>query len=213
MDTQSPYQAPASQTNAQPPQYVETMVPEPAAIRTFGVMHLVIAGLGILQTLYSVFSIVFMDQFAGMMTGGAPTRRTGMPDPSQVMMEMMDKLKWYTYLSMGVGVILIVMLIIAGIGLLKGRENGRVMSLRYAWTSIVTKVMALIYTIVVVVPLSKQMMTGASAGGPPGMEEVMNIVMPLAQIFGVLVTFTYPVIVLIVMNGRRVKDYLSARAL
>ena len=211
METPSPYQSPASQMNPQPPSMFDTMVPEPGAIRSFGVIHLVIAGLGVLQVLYTLASILFIDKIATMMSRGVPSKPGAGPDPGQLMIAMMDKLAVFTYLSVAVSVILIAMLTIAGFGLLKSRESGRVMSVRYAWTSIITKIMALIYTVLVVIPVTKEMNAASYQGGPPGMEGVMDVMTQVMQVVGVLMTFTYPIVVLFVMNGRKVKDYLAAK--
>jgi hypothetical protein len=212
METPSPYQSPASQMNPQAPSMIDTMVPEPGAIRSFGVIHLVVAGLGILQVLYSLLSILFIDKLANVMSGGVPSKPGAGPDPGELMTAMMDKLAVFTYLSIAVSVILIVMLTIAGFGLLKSRESGRVMSVRYAWTSIITKIMALIYTVLVVIPVTKEMTAASYQGGPPGMDGVMDVVMQAGQLISVLITFIYPIVVLCVMNGRKVRDYLAAKA-
>jgi hypothetical protein len=155
---------------------------------------------------------LFIDKLANVMSGGVPSKPVAGPDPGELMTAMMDKLAVFTYLSIAVSVILIVMLTIAGFGLLKSRESGRVMSVRYAWTSIITKIMALIYTVLVVIPVTKEMTAASYQGGPPGMDGVMDVVMQAGQLISVLITFIYPIVVLCVMNGRKVRDYLAAKA-
>ena len=52
MDNSSPYQAPASP----PPPMPHPGLIEPPAVKAFGVMHLVLAGLGFLMALWSLLS-------------------------------------------------------------------------------------------------------------------------------------------------------------
>ena len=127
------------------------------------------------------------------------------------MMAYMSELKPFTYISIVFTFILAVMLIIAGIGLIKGREKGRVMSIRYAWTSIGMKMVTFIYTIVVVIPATKRMTDTLYQGLPGGLGNSMGSVMQYSQLFSIIMTCAYPIVVLIIMKGQKIKEYLAGR--
>jgi hypothetical protein len=127
------------------------------------------------------------------------------------MLQYMNELKPFTYVSLAFSFVLAVMLIIAGIGLLKSRDSGRQMSIRYAWASIITKLISLGFTIAIVIPATKRMTDTLYQGMPGTMSNTMGSVMQYSQVFSILVTFTYPVIVLFMMKSEKVRQYLAGR--
>jgi hypothetical protein len=213
MDTPSPYQTPQTQMPPQPPRDVpDVMLQEPGAIKTFGVLHLVIAGYGILMGLFSLLGTVF---FQGLSKNLLSPRGAAGPSGSEqemAMMNYMNEMQVFTYVSLAFSMILSVLLIIAGIGLLKGRESGRVMSLRYAWASLVTKAITFAFTIAVVMPATKRMTDTLYQGLPGNMGNTMGSFMQYSQLITILFTCIYPIIVLVVMKGQKIKEYMAARA-
>ncbi len=197
----------------QPPRDVpDVMLQEPGAIKTFGVLHLVIAGYGMLMGIISLVSTVF---FQGLSKNLATPRGVAGPSGAEqemAMMSYMNELKTYTYASLAFSFALAVMLIIAGIGLLKGREKGRVMSIRYAWASLAAKLVGIVMTVAIVMPATKRMTDTLYQGMPGGMANTMGSVMQYSQLFGLLITCTYPIVVLVVMKGQKIKEYMAARA-
>jgi hypothetical protein len=212
METPSPYQSPQSHMSPQPPPGLpDVMVREPGAIKTFGVIHLIMAGYGIIMGLFSLLSTLFFQNFSKSFATPSGTSGPSSTEQEMAMTNYMSDLQFYTYISIAFTFVLAAMLIIAGIGLLKAREKGRVMSIRYAWTSIATKVVALIYTIVVVMPATKRMTDTMYQGMPGGMSNTMGSIMQYSQIFGILITLAYPILVLVMMKGEKVKAYLAGR--
>lgn len=184
------------------------MVREPGAIKTFGVIHLIIAGYGIITGLFSLLSTIFFQQFTQNFSGSSGPSGA---NQEMTMMSYMSELQVYTYSAIAFSFILAAMLIIAGIGLLKGREKGRVMSIRYAWTSMGMKLITLIFTIVVVMPATKRMTETMYSGMPGGVSNTMGSIMQYSQVFGILISFAYPILVLVMMKGEKVKEYLAGR--
>ncbi len=185
---------------------------EPGAIKTFGVLHLVIAGYGILMGVISLVGTVF---FQGLSKSLATPRGVAGPsgaDQEMAMTNYMNELQVFTYVSLAFSMVLAVLLILAGIGLLKGRESGRVMSLRYAWASLVTKAITFAFTIAVVMPATKRMTETLYQGMPGKMGDTMGSVVQYSQLVTILITCIYPIVVLVVMKGQKIKEYLAARA-
>lgn len=197
----------------QPPMDVpDVMLREPGAIKVFGVLHLVIAAYGILMGLFSLLSTVF---FQGISKSLATPRGAAGPsgaDQEMAMMNYMNDLKSYTYVSLAFTFLLAVLLIIAGIGLLKGREKGRVMSIRYAWVSLLTKAITFAITIAVVIPATKRMTDTLYQGMPGNLGNTMGSVMQYSQLVTILFMCIYPIVVLVVMKGQKIKEYMAARA-
>lgn len=213
MDTPSPYQTPQTQMPPQPPRDVpDVMLREPGAIKTFGVLHLVIAGYGILMGVISLVSTIFFQGLSKSLTTPRGAAGPSGADQEMAMMNYMNDLKVYTYVSLAFTFLLAVLLIIAGIGLLKGRESGRVMSLRYAWASLVTKAITFAITIAVVMPATKRMTDTLYQGLPGKMGDTMGSFMQYSQLVTILFTCIYPIIVLVVMKGEKIKEYMAARA-
>lgn len=212
MEPTSPYQAPSSQMMPQPPPHVlEPMIHEPGSIKVFGIMHLVVSAYGILMGVIGLVGTMF---FQGMSKGLASGSMPGGPSSSEqetAMMQYMNELKPFTYVSLAFSFFLAAMLIIAGIGLLKSRNSGRLLSIRYAWLSIITKLITLVYTFTHVIPATKRMTETLYQGMPGAMSNTMGSVMQYSQVFSILITFTYPVVVLFMMKSEKVRQYLAGR--
>lgn len=187
------------------------MIHEPGSIKVFGIMHLVVAAYGILMGVIGLFGTLF---FKGMSKGLASGSMPGGPSSGEqesAMLQYVNELKPFTYISLAFGFFLAAMLIMAGIGLLKSRDSGRLLSIRYAWLSIITKLITLVYTFTHVIPATKRMTETLYQGMPGAMSNTMGSVMQYSQVFSILITFTYPVVVLFMMKSEKVRQYLAGR--
>ena len=191
--------------NQPPPDLAVGNMREPGAIKTFGVLHLVIAGLGFLAVLFNAVAAVFSDSLSKFQAD-IPGQNSRLPEIQKAYMQEMLP---FTWASIAFSLILTVMLVLAGIHLLKIRDKGRVLSLRYAWTSLAMKALLLIGTIIIVMPATKRM-TEQMYEGLPGSAAV-NGIMPAMQLLSVLATCIYPVIVLVMMKSPKIKEYLRGR--
>lgn len=191
--------------NQPPPDLAVGNMREPGAIKTFGVLHLVIAGLGFLAVLFNAVAAVFSDSLSKFQAD-IPGQNSRLPEIQKAYMQEMLP---FTWASIAFSLILTVMLVLAGIHLLKIRDKGRVLSLRYAWTSLAMKALLLIGTIIIVMPATKRM-TEQMYEGIPGSAAV-NGIMPAMQLLSVLATCIYPVIVLVMMKSPKIKEYLRGR--
>ena len=186
-------------------------MPEPSAIKVFGIMHLVVAAYGLFTGVAGLIATLFMDGFSKVMTAGSSGSGPSGDAQAEAMVTYMSALKPFTLVTLCFGFVLTVMLIIAGVGLLRSRESGRLMSIRYAWTSIITKLITLVYTFTHVIPITKRFSDSMYQGMPSGMGDTMSSIMQYSQVFSILVTFTYPVVVLFVMKGDKIRQYLAGR--
>lgn len=212
MDSFSPYEAPPTHMSPQPPPHVpDFLVPEPGSIKVIGIMHLVIAAYGLFTTVFSVLGALVFQGMSQRMLGGSLPGGVSSGAQETAMLQYMNELKPFTYISCAFSFGLAVMLIMAGIGLLKSRESGRVLSIRYAWASVSTKVINLILAFAFIIPVTKRMTDALYQGLPGGMGNMMGLVAQYSQVFTILISFTYPVVVLVLMKGEKVRQYLAGR--
>jgi hypothetical protein len=210
MNTPSPYQSPESVNMPQPPPDLPLIAtPEPSSIKVFGIMHLVIAAYGLFSAAASLVSTLFVDQFGKKFAAGASASGQASQD---AMMIFMSETAVFTYVTLGFTLILAVILILAGIGLLRSRESGRVMSIRYAWVSLSTKAITLIFTFTHIIPATQKFASNMYKDMPGVSGDFMTKIMQYSQVFGLLISCIYPVIVLVFMNGQKIKEYMAARA-
>jgi len=203
-----PYLPGAASLQPSPPAFPPPVPPaRPAQIRVFGILHLVIAGFGLLMLAFSAFmqgvsrSMMESQQKAG-----------GVQEiQAKMTREMTEAMQPLTYLQYGASVILSALLILAGIGLLKWKRSGLKWSNSYAWTSIILKVISIVGMFVLVLPrlnsFVDQMQTGSK--GDETMIGVLKASMIGGMLVGPLMYCIYPVLVLILLNRKSVREALS----
>jgi hypothetical protein len=181
---------------------------EPAAIKVFGIMHLVFAPLGILSALWGLF--VAMVGKPWLLLSDSPAKH----DPQlQAQLAMQEKLNPMTIatsmLSLGVGVVMI----IAGVQLLRKRKTALKWSNAYAWSSLGTKFVTLILTLTVMLPAMQEMTRAITHNSkvPQGVETFMSSAMAVGTIGGVLVSCLYPVLSLVLLNRPASKAWFAQR--
>jgi|GEM_PF-1368717 len=200
----SPYQS----TQLNPiPAMAAPQGPKPPVLTVFGVIHLVMAGIGVIMVIVTIGSVFMNSAIAGLQ---------GTEVDQIVMLEAQQATLWPNLLSAAFVAILVFLLIVAGIKLLRGRRNALRWSNSYAVTSIITKLISLVVTILVVVPATRRMMdsmipeSGSSGGPEPMMMKLMGTGITVATIASGLIACTYPLLVLFMLNRKAIKDWLSA---
>jgi cytochrome bd-type quinol oxidase subunit 2 len=179
---------------------------EPPAIKVFGVIHLVFAGLGFLTGAWSLVSFFLVGLFVNPKTPGYEAR-----------MKMQTDLRWISLMT-GIFVLgLATLLLISGLKLVRSQPGGIRWSNRYAWASICTKVISMVVTLIWVVPVTKKVMeeTMGSAGLPGGAERgmvsAMSSMVAMSSVITPLISCIYPVLALYFLNRRDAKEWSAAR--
>lgn len=202
MDEDSPYQVPLSTTPPALPQG-----PAPQIVKVFGILHLVFAGFGFVFGLWGLVSVKFMS----MIQTGAPG------DPMVVMQRKYMEDLWPVTVMQGIFAIgLAALLTVAGVKLVRSIPNGVMWSNRYAWTSITTKIIALVVTVAYVLPLSNRMMgdvftqtKGMPAGTANMMTGVMKSMNSIASVATPIVSCIYPLLALYFLSRPAVKVWVG----
>ena len=199
---ESPYQAPEVVVVPRPATPASI---KPGTLTTFGVIHLVMAGLGIATVLW------------GTAAQGNPNMFMG-ADEQNPMEELMHEVAWATWLSHGFMLILAVLLIISGIKMLKGKRDALRWSNRYAWASLGTKFASFVIALLFVAPVFRRagevmmQQIGQEVGAVPGMDAGLGWVSTLMVVLAVItpvIACVYPVLVLMLTNRQPVKDWLA----
>lgn len=114
-----------------------------------------------------------------------------------------------TVLALVMTVLTTVLILIAGIKLLKKRRSGLLWSNRYAWTSLAGKVITLILTFLYTIPAMKEMVVDPAL--PAAAQSVMRSTMVIGAVVGVVVTCVYPILTLILLNRPKTKQWFAAQ--
>lgn len=199
MDHTSPYQAPASP----PPPLPALSAAEPPAVKVFGILHLILAGLGVLFAIFSVAARNVNGIFINAKTPGHDAQ-----------LRYVDELHWVSVMGGVFMFALACLLLVAGLKLVRGRPDGVTWSHRYAWSSIATKIVSLVVTVVFVLPATQRMMGDimeTPAGMPAGTAEtftsIMKTVTSVITVASPLISCLYPILALYFLSRPRVKEW------
>ncbi len=188
-----------------PPPMSPPGIHEPAAVKVFGVIHLVFAGLGFLMGLWSLVS-----PWLGRMI--MPADMPGMAEQ----MKFQDQLLWVTLMTGAFMLVLAVLLLVSGLKLVRSRPDGVKWSHRYAWTSIGTKLVSLVVTVAWVLPLTQRMMenTVVAGGGSAdrGFLAAMKGAVAVSSTITPLLSCLYPALALYFLSRPAVKAWCAARS-
>jgi len=94
---------------------------QPKSIKVFGILHLVFGGLGILYSFFNTVSLFFQKKIASLQGTGLPPEEA--KDMQEAYLKLHEKLFPVTLLSHLLGLILAILLIIAGLALVKLKAN------------------------------------------------------------------------------------------
>lgn len=167
-------------------QYAE--LGQPQTVKVFGIMHLIFAGLGLLSSLWAVFVIVVGNPFINLMP-----KTPEMAAQAKAQAAMQQDMMPLTIISTIMTVVIGLIMLKAGILLLKKRRSGLRWSNRYAWTSLAAKGVNIALAFIYTVPAMKEMtaMPGATSALPPGQ---MEMIMIGSMLIGILISAAYPIL-------------------
>jgi hypothetical protein len=203
MNEPSPYQSPSQGPPTLPP----VLAGDPSAVKVFGIMHLVLAGLGVLMALWGLFIALAGNPFLKL-THSMPEMKA----QYEAQMAMQEKLNPYSIATSVLSLLVAIPMVIAGIKMLKRQKSGLKWSNRYAIFSLAAKVITLILALTFVVP-AMQEMTGEIMGEakiPKAASGIIGASMAGGTIIGVVMTCIYPVLSLIILNRPATKAWFAS---
>jgi hypothetical protein len=176
----------------------------PTPVLVIAILHLVGGGLGLFFSLCGCAGLLMGSAFSSFPMPTAPAR-PGQPSPppppgpGEVMKFYNENVPGYqafTIGSLAVSFLLDGMLLAAGVGLLNMRPWARVLSLVYAPISIVNRLVAFVYQLVLVVPATEKLY--AQNPALAGMSSFMSITSVLGLVVSLLFII-YPLTVLVIL--------------
>lgn len=205
MDENSPYQSPASTLPPTPP----PQGPPPTPVKVFGILHLVLAGLGLISGLWGFVSAKFMSMIQGMTPN----------DPTMVIQRKYIEELWPVTVMGSIFTLgLAALLLVSGLKLVRLQPDGVMWSNRYAWTSITTKAISLVVAVAYVLPLTNRMMgevaghtRGMSASSATVMTGAMKLVTTISTIATPILSCLYPALALFFLSRPAVKAWAGNR--
>jgi hypothetical protein len=188
----NPYQSPGPSL---PGSYVPAQPPvRPTSVTVFGILNLLFGVLGFCGTLGSGAMMFLMPQ------------NPNVRNPVLELMANSPGYRLFNQVSIGLGLVATIVLIAAGIGLLKMKPFGRLLSIGYSMYAIAGGVVGLAMSYVFLIqPLMEQ--AGAVGGGP---EQAAAIGGAIGGLFGGCLGMAYPIILLIFMYRRNVVEALRS---
>jgi hypothetical protein len=201
MDESSPYQPPVIATPPLPP------MPPPPVVKTFGILHLVLAGFGLIFSIWGLLSSKVLSM----------VQRTNPGDPTVVVQrKYLEELWPVTVMGSIFYLGLAALLLVAGLKLVREKADGVMWSNRYAWTSITTKAISLVVAVAYVLPLSNRMMgdivdktKGMPAGPAAFLTSFMKSLNSISTVLGPVISCLYPLLALYFLSRPAVKAWVA----
>ena len=192
----SPYEVSQSGMSPIPPTNMAPVMPT-VVPKVFGIIHIVYACLGIVISLFGVVGMFLMKAMMGKMSEEMKE--------AQLFLDAYDKLMVYTFIDAGLKVILGVVLLAAGIGLLKKKLWAQKMSMFWAVARIVVAVGMVFLTL----GATQEFQEAARQIGGDQQQDFQQAIQGVGNVMGVIFIGIYPVLCLVFLSKKKVKDTLS----
>lgn len=177
--------------------------------KVFGILHLVFGGLGVVMAVIGLGATAFQGKLQEMQFSTYPEEVRG--DMMEAMQPLYATQKWDIISAVG-SLILAILLIVAGLKLVKYRQQGRKLSNIYSGLSIAHKLFAIGVVLLLKAPVMKQV--GESMNQMSGQSDIdMGAIMgPFAVATGILsalVMMVYPILSFFLLSKKQARDSLS----
>ena len=132
----------------------------------------------------------------------------------ELQVEMTERMETYTWITWGITCIIGVLLLKAGIGLVRKKKESVAASNLYAWTSIGMKVVMLILFLTMALPVLNEMFEGWVDSSVPGAEAMLMTMRITMAVTGVVVPALgaiYPILALVMLNKPVVWDFFKVQ--
>jgi hypothetical protein len=203
--------------------------PRPTAVTVIAILHLIFGGLGLLCSLFGLLMQSVSDPTRFMAMAAPPPGAAKGFDPQEMVKQIQERMPSYIY-TVGmaheaVGVVLSILLIIAGIGLLQMRPWARILSILYGFTNVVIKIAYAVYTFILVLPAQRevnqivfqQIRGQAKTRQEQAMLEAIMNMADMGAVIGSLVvpivTMAYPIVVLVIMFLKSTRQAFAGEVL
>lgn len=188
---QNPYRSPLASDG--PPPLAAAPGVRPASLTVFGILNMLFGILGICGSAASAAPF-FVDL----------PRDPAVPNPMLDLMETDAAYRLFLQASAALGATAGIAVLAGGIGLLLSKAWGRTLSIVYAWYTIIAILVGMVVNWFVMQPLLAKMQAG---DGPGRFVVIFGLV---GGLIGGLVAMVYPIILLVFMNRKVLRDAVGA---
>ena len=196
----------------QPPPSPGVPILEPKAIKVLGILHIVFGCWGALQVLMGVVSLMFNDVFLKLQSGGNE-------DMEAIQKQMAAEMRIPTVVALIISLVITVLILRAGIKLVRIKKDAVKASTIYSYASITGKIFGLILAVTYTIPIMNrqfegmaEQMGGAAGAGGAQLEQMMEMMKTTASVTGVispLVMCVYPILSLVLLKKKNVSEFLA----
>jgi len=162
--------------------------------KVFGIIHICYAALGGIVSLMGVAGMFFFQFLA--QKGGEEFKEI------RPIANAYDGMTSYVFVDAGVKVVLAVMLLVSGIGLLKRRAWAIKLSNFWSVSRLVVAVGMMIWGLAVMSDFQDQVTAGQNAQ----QQQFQRMGQNVGNVFGIIVVCIYPIVSLVFLSKKRVKD-------
>lgn len=180
---------------------------EPASIKVFGILHLVFGGIGIFGFLAAGAQLAFKD---AIMKASA----AGDPEMFEMQKQINDATFAPTMIGLVIGLVVTVMIMRAGLKLVKKTKDAVAASTLYSYVSIAAKILAIILAVTMTLPavnevFDKMAASGASSPAFAAMNTTMKTTMAISGIGTPMLMSIYPILSLVMLRKKPILDFLA----
>lgn len=176
---------------------------QPQTVKVFGILHLLFAAFGLLGLVWAVL-LLTVGNPVFMFIPKTPEMDAQMNAQEAMQNQMMTGTVVSSLLTLVIGIVMI----IAGIKLLKKRRDGLKWSNRYAWTSLAGKAVNVVIAFAFTMPVVSGSLPATGGSTPFGSPETFVVI---TMLFSILISCIYPVLTLILLNRPTTKEWFAAQ--
>ncbi|WP_386818118.1 hypothetical protein [Luteolibacter algae] len=177
---------------------------QPQPVKIFGILHIVFGAFGSISLIWTAI-VLAMGNPAQKLTPPTPELTAQFESQEALQAQMMP----ITLVSTVIAIIVTVLIITAGIKLLKKRASGLKWSNRYAWTSLAVKGISLVLTLLYTLPVVAD---ATEASLPASMPISPRQLIMITTVLGTLLSCIYPILTLALLNRPKIKSWFAAQA-
>lgn len=198
---QPPPLTPQEMTARQTAEYANTG--QPQTVKVFGIMHLIFAGFGLVGLVWTVV-ILTVGNPVFLLMPKTPEMAAQVKAQEAMQSQMMTATVVSSVLTLVIGIVML----IAGIRLLKKRRSGLTWSNRYAWTSLAGKAVNTVVAFTSTMPSVKASLPSTGGSSPFGAPETLMIG---SMLFVIVLSCIYPILTLVLLNRPTTKAWFAAQ--
>ena len=179
---------------------------ERGRIKVFGIIHIIFGGLGLMNVIGGIGMQILQEPFIRLTNQGESEEMVALQ------MQMYREMALTTWISTVISVIVAVLVLRAGIALVKRRQSAVKASNVYVVASLVAKAAGVLLFCMVVMPVASGAMDSMLDESIPDVKTILAVIkvtMAVAGVLAPLLGAVYPLCALVMLNKPQVKEFLA----